>query len=212
MHWIERRRAVARIGEELQRQGWTLFGYTEDRSDPMIDYYAPASWNGVATHPDFPGLVACVDVTSYTVELHSGQDGWPPFQATPKGKTWHVECAGVIITTGTGLRACAEFDRSKSDPAIQRVVERILRAARSTASKPDNGSAVEATGEAGSANYRVEHDRDWTWLFFDTKPPEAVREALKQAFGARWGRKREGWYIRRRVEAEAIAQALQGAA
>ncbi|MCP4590771.1 MAG: hypothetical protein GY842_08500, partial [bacterium] len=65
-----------------------------------------------------------------------------------------------------------------------------------------------ASGEG--CDHRVEYDRDWTWVHFDDKPPEPIREALKQAFGARWGRRRQAWYIRRRVEVEAIAQALQG--
>ena len=35
-------------------------GYAEDRSDIRVDYFAPASWNGVATHPDHPGIVGAL--------------------------------------------------------------------------------------------------------------------------------------------------------
>ena len=56
--------------------------------------------------------------------------------------------------------------------------------------------------------YQVEHDRDWTWVRFADKPPEPIREALKDNFGARWSRRRQAWYIRKHVEADAIAQVI----
>ena len=63
MHWTERRRAVARIGVELRQRGWDIHGYKEDRSDAMTDYYDPATWYGIATHPDHPNVVVCVDAS-----------------------------------------------------------------------------------------------------------------------------------------------------
>jgi len=48
MHWTERRKAKAALGLALRARGWTLYGFHEDRSDPMTDYWAPASWDGVA--------------------------------------------------------------------------------------------------------------------------------------------------------------------
>ena len=53
----EKQRAIVRIGEELQRRGWEIFGFTEDKSDPTTDYYAPASWRGIAAHDDYPDIV-----------------------------------------------------------------------------------------------------------------------------------------------------------
>jgi len=74
LSWSERQSAIACIGEELARRGWQLFGYTEDRSDAMTDYYSPAAWDGVATHPDLQGVVVCVGVNDYTVGRRSRQD------------------------------------------------------------------------------------------------------------------------------------------
>jgi len=51
--------------------------------------------------------------------------------------------------------------------------------------------------------YRVKYDRDWTWIFFDSKPSEETREALK-AKGGRWSRKRTGWYFRSHLEQDEI--------
>ena len=39
--------------------GWKVYGYHPDRSDSMIDYYAPASWDGVA---EKNGYILCVNI------------------------------------------------------------------------------------------------------------------------------------------------------
>ena len=72
MHHTIRRKAIVRIGMELRRRGWTLFGFTEDNSNPMTDYYSPAHWDGVATHPELGDTIVCVDVDEYTVKNYSG--------------------------------------------------------------------------------------------------------------------------------------------
>jgi len=61
MHWTERNNATARIGAALARRGWTLYGWKEDQSDSMTDYYSPESWDGVASKQ---GAVAVVDCSS----------------------------------------------------------------------------------------------------------------------------------------------------
>ena len=43
----------------MAMDGWKVYGYKEDRSDSMTDYYDPANWNGVA---EKNGYVLCVDV------------------------------------------------------------------------------------------------------------------------------------------------------
>ncbi|MBN1659498.1 MAG: hypothetical protein JXA93_13925 [Anaerolineae bacterium] len=80
MHYTDRRRAKVAIGLELQARGWTLYGYSEDRSDAMTDYYAPASWQGIAERD---GYVAVVDVGpgNRWVLDHSG--GFDPSVGAP---------------------------------------------------------------------------------------------------------------------------------
>ena len=58
MHWTDRRHAKAELGKALERQGWTLLGWKEDRSDSMTDYYDPESWQGIATRA---GVICVVD-------------------------------------------------------------------------------------------------------------------------------------------------------
>jgi|GEM_PF-3430853 len=111
MHWTERRRAVVRIGEELQRRGWTLYGYTPDRSDAMSDYWAPATWDGVAVKD---GATACVDVSEYTTR-RAGQD---IIEHTSVPGEPCAHCQGTGIWPG-GLT----YEEAKANPAGQHFVE-----------------------------------------------------------------------------------------
>lgn len=43
----------------MSMDGWKVYGYKEDRSDSMTDYYDPANWDGVA---EKNGYILCVDV------------------------------------------------------------------------------------------------------------------------------------------------------
>ena len=119
VHWCDKRASVALVGRELERRGWMLYGWKEDRSDSMTDYYDPESWDGVATHPQRPGVVACVDVSSYTVKSSSGgvrrvdqvkgeicsrckgaqadPDGWTLETARKDPHGWHAS-----VNAGTG--------------------------------------------------------------------------------------------------------------
>ncbi len=196
MHWTEKQAAVARIGEELGCRGWTLFGYSPDRSDGRTDYYCPASWDGIATHPEHPGVVVCVAVDSDC--LQRLPDDWPAVEnPTPKGRAWHVEIGGRIMSSGTGLSdAIRGGDKGKG---AARICDQIEAAAFA---KP---ASVESTAQIGDTN--VSRERDWTWLTFPAKPDEAVRGALKSA-GARWSKKRAAWFFIRTVSDEEIAALL----
>lgn len=43
----------------MSMEGWKVYGYKEDRSDSMSDYWDPANWDGVA---EKNGYILCVDV------------------------------------------------------------------------------------------------------------------------------------------------------
>lgn len=43
----------------MSMEGWNVYGYKEDRSDSMTDYWDPASWGGVA---EKNGYILCVNV------------------------------------------------------------------------------------------------------------------------------------------------------
>ena len=43
----------------MAMEGWKVYGYKEDRSDSMTDYWNPANWDGIA---EKNGYILCVDV------------------------------------------------------------------------------------------------------------------------------------------------------
>ena len=43
----------------MSMEGWKVYGYKEDRSDSMTDYWDPANWDGIA---EKNGYILCVDV------------------------------------------------------------------------------------------------------------------------------------------------------
>lgn len=47
----------------MAMEGWKVYGYKEDRSDSMTDYWDPANWDGVA---EKNGYILCVDVYGAT--------------------------------------------------------------------------------------------------------------------------------------------------
>ena len=205
MHWTERQHAITNIGAELKRRGWETYDYDPGEVDGMTDYYRPASWGGVATHLSHPGVVVCVAVSKHGVAWNSDKNGHPAFHETPKGRAWHVERERQVVGAGVGLEACSCYG-AEGAQAAAKVCDEIEAAVATGPSTPI--ATTEAV--AGEAHYRIQHDRDWTWVFFTHKPPQAVLEAVS-ALGASFSGKRTGWYIKRNVPDDEIAAAIQGA-
>lgn len=106
MHWTERQRARVAIGLTLQSRGWRLYGFHEDRSDAMTDYYAPASWDGVA---EKDGYVVVVDVSKSNNYVLS-RSGGRQTQRQARGD----DCAHCH---GSGLEPDGwTFEQAKADP------------------------------------------------------------------------------------------------
>ena len=67
MHWTSKNRGQANIGVALEALGWRLWGWSDDKSDSMTDYYCPASWGGIATLGEGDEqVVAVVGCATYT--------------------------------------------------------------------------------------------------------------------------------------------------
>lgn len=59
-NYYDYREVKAMIAHKLMSmEGWKVYGYKEDRSDSMTDYYDPANWDGVA---EKNGYILCVNV------------------------------------------------------------------------------------------------------------------------------------------------------
>lgn len=69
------------IAIELQKRGWQIFGFKEDESDFMTDYWSPADWDGIATKN---GYIAVVDCGEYMVESRSGKEDYRYYSSNGK--------------------------------------------------------------------------------------------------------------------------------
>jgi len=48
MYYGDQRASLVVIMEGLIHRGWLIYGYKEDKSDAMVDYFDPARWDGIA--------------------------------------------------------------------------------------------------------------------------------------------------------------------
>ena len=68
--YSRKQEAALLVGRALKTREWQLYGWKEDRSDLMTDYFDPESWRGVAVKD---GIIACVNVSAYDANSLSGQ-------------------------------------------------------------------------------------------------------------------------------------------
>jgi len=209
MHWTERRKAKANLGLALRARGWTLYGFHEDRSDPMTDYWAPASWDGVA---EKRGYVVVVDISvgssllkrsggRSTAKQSQGDDydhvevtlPWPSFQVCPPRKLWHVEKDGRVLDSGVGLGPCADCDRDKAAAAVNRIVDRIEAAIHHPEGNETPGAA--ATTNTDGVIIRRNLEKEGIEVVFSARPDETIRAGLKR-LKFRWSRRQGLWYAR----------------
>lgn len=71
LNYYNKRDAAISLFEAFTRAGWKTYGYKEDQSDSMTDYFSPARWDGVATKQD---LVICINVPEHLSKSYSGTD------------------------------------------------------------------------------------------------------------------------------------------
>ncbi len=57
MSYYSERDARVQIANHLRKNGWEIFGWKNNESDSMTDYYSPANWDGVATKNGFVVVV-----------------------------------------------------------------------------------------------------------------------------------------------------------
>ena len=70
MDYYSKRDASLILCEAFRKANWKIYGFKEDTSDSMTDYYNPASWDGIATKENF---IICIDVSDYQVKNYSGR-------------------------------------------------------------------------------------------------------------------------------------------
>lgn len=70
MDYHDKKQAKRNLAKALEALGWKLYGWHEDKSDAMTDYWHPASWDGIA---EKEGAIVCVDISGYDVERQSAR-------------------------------------------------------------------------------------------------------------------------------------------
>jgi len=95
MHWTERRRAKVKLGLGLRTANWQLYGFKEDQSDSMSDYYDPESWSGIA-EKDGPGglYVVVVDVKPSNETILKRSGGYETSKRVPGDDCPHCDGTG----------------------------------------------------------------------------------------------------------------------
>ncbi|KAF6620463.1 N-6 DNA methylase [Paenibacillus sp. EKM102P] len=58
MWYGDKREAKVNIAMALVNKGWKIYGWKDDESDAMTDYFSPADWDGIA---EKNGYVLCID-------------------------------------------------------------------------------------------------------------------------------------------------------
>jgi hypothetical protein len=71
MYYGDKRDAKVKISYALAEKGWKIYGFSEDQSDSMTDYYHPASWDGIA---EKNGFVLIIDISGSYGLQYSGKE------------------------------------------------------------------------------------------------------------------------------------------
>ena len=127
--------------------GWKIYGYKQDESDMMTDYWSPASWGGVA---EKNGYILCVNVYGASqervVRSHTTEGGLPQ---KDREKIQKLE----MMTTDRG--ASAEEERSAKEK-----IEILMKKAEE--SKKPNETIIEVIpghmAHPTRCNWHIEKD------------------------------------------------------
>jgi hypothetical protein len=202
-NWYQKERGKAALADELRKLGWTIHGYTEDRSDARSDYYAPAHWHGVATKD---GAVLVVDIDHgfdgeqvvgkrvYTT-THYLQEFGVTWMSNPPRKNWHVERDGKIVASGNGIGSIDSF--KSGEAALKRILFDIERAVRqpvaaNAAAGNDEPTQTTAT-TAGTVSVGRNAAKGGIEIKFSVKPAETIIARLHAA-GFRFSYRQSLWY------------------
>lgn len=110
LSYYDKRSAKVEIMGELKKRGWKVYGYKQDKSDPMTDYFAPASWDGIA---EKDGYIILIDICKYDL----GKSGK---KVTKKGYTIdHAKIAKLQATINDS--AASENEKETSRKIIEKM-------------------------------------------------------------------------------------------
>jgi len=205
-----KQRGAVRLAKALQEAGWIVHGYKPDGSDPMTDYYDPASWLGIATRDDLTVVVdlpwgwdgekVIGDKSPYATFPEAVRSAGVTWQPNPSRCNWHVERGGQVVASGVGIGAAGDWG-PRAERALRRILQAIENAGRS--GLPRAGESIP------DVQVQRNLERNGVEVRFARKPPEHVRAELK-ANGFRWSRQQGLWYARHSPRTWAVACRIAG--
>jgi hypothetical protein len=170
--FYDKQRATVRIGTELRQRGWSALGYKEDASESQSDYYSPASWQGIAIHPDRPGIVVVVNVAANSAKQRSGKD---EITRTPVPGNPCPDCSSTGIAPGARTYNAALL-RPDDAHAVQatRARGRSLRIGGGSPVSPssyhDDGQPRCRTCQGRGHDIQIQSSVAFTWPTFQPTP------------------------------------------
>jgi len=202
-NWYQRERGKVALADELRKLGWTIHGYTADHSEARADYFAPASWHGIAAKDDAVLVVdtdygfdgkQVVGKRVYTTTQYLQEFG-VTWQANPPRKNWHLERQGRIIASGNGVNSIDGYESGKA--ALNRVladIERAMRVAPQpvTANDDTSNAGCDPT-MAGTVSVARNAAKGGIEIKFSAKPSDAIIARLHAA-GFRYSYRQRLWY------------------
>lgn len=173
-----------------------------DNSDIMTDYYHPRavkhSFLLARLRPQKRQERVLRQTLARYPDLHTAWT-WHGSDKYSHGPDCYLKSDATFAYRGTPFKAYAGSQITQVWYEIRFVTSGRYLPYKGFGNSDVPGPQPETPALAASAkDIRLEYERDWTWLFFPTKPDETVRERLR-GMGGRWGRQRGGWYFRRHI-------------
>lgn len=209
--YYQKQRGAVRLAKALQERGWTIHGYVPDQSNPMTDYYAPASWFGIATRDDLTVVVGLSwgwdgetitggesPYATFPETVRSAEVTWQP---NPPRRNWHIERDGQIVASGVGIGSAGDWDKSRTERSLRRILQAIEGAERSASAETDESLP--------DVQVRRNLEHNGVEIVFAEKPPKSIRAQIGAA-GFRWHRKKRLWYARYNPQIWVLACRIAG--
>ena len=121
MYYYDEQKSLCKICDALRNLGWNIFGYHEDQSDPMTDYFCPESWDGIA---EKNGYVFCANVNDWTVKRYSGKEVFTSVEEVYKG----IDNSKIKqLQALANDQAATDGEKQAALAAIERIQNRVKK-------------------------------------------------------------------------------------
>lgn len=144
MWYGDKRDSLVKLSDGLRWRGWSIYGYKEDKSDSMTDYFDPAHWGGIAVKN---GFVLVVDgYSGGTIGGDFIQRSYDPKIAKRVRK----------LQTLADNHAAAKGERENALAMIEKLNPNMVKEILITGDKP----AISYQKNPGNTKWHIEKDGD----------------------------------------------------